>query len=100
MVVKKTKHQYVRNEKEHSSAQEVYSEKGTRYISVDVDNVYLFTFSRTGKTLMAIEDLHLGEWITYEGKETKIWLNYPGARRIYEGSVLPTLKMFLKKYPK
>lgn len=89
----------VKNEKENSSAYLTWNKKGTEYICIDVANKYLFYFTRTGKSLLEIDDLSHGGWYTYAKKDVEIWLSYSGARELYEKSVLSTLKMFLKKFP-
>lgn len=95
----KSDSKYVKNEKEHSSAYLTWNKKGTEYICIDVANKYMFYFTRTGKSLLEIDDLSSGEWNVYSKKDTEVWLSFSGSKKVYEKSVLPTLKMFLKKFP-
>lgn len=92
--------QYLNNPKEYSYATQVADSKGKTYIEVVVADKYMFYFNRTGKSLLSIEDVSYGGWETYTTKaERDQWLKSSGSKKIYDNSVLPTLELFLKKYP-
>lgn len=86
---------YLKSTKYNSYAEIISNKKGTEYICITVADKYLFYFTQTGKTLLEVDDLHLGTWDVYQGQEVKYWLK----QEIYSSTVLPFLKMFLKQFP-